>query len=377
MKTLLLSIAAIFTLVTAKAQFTENFDAATISSLTANCWVLNGVSTTTQVDEMINVKSIYTAPPTNPGSKIDLYTPVLDLTSTSTTIKFDYRITQSLSANATRSIQVGLVNLFGILVISHTITMDASTNTDVKQFQHTFNSITAGNYRVVLRITGAQGSGNVRLVLDNFEVSNSTPYNIGTGNCTLVPIAENPLPIKLINFDASYTKPNVTLKWSTAQEYNFSHFILEQSTDGNNFNQVAMIFGAGESDTKKDYSYIDMNLTGRKGLIYYRLKSVDIDSKVSYSSIRIIRLDDEKQNIILTTYPNPVINELKITIPAGWQGKKTTYELVNVNGQLSKKVETGSSSQTETINVSQLAPGLYIVKVTCEGQTAQQKIVKQ
>jgi len=377
MKTLVLSITAIFTLVTTKAQFTENFDAATINSLTANCWVLNGVSTTTQGNEAINVKSIYTAPPTNPGTKIDLYTPVLDITSTSTTIKFDYRLTQLLNANATRSIQVGLVNLFGILVISNSITMDASTNTSVKQYEHTLNSITAGKYRVVLRITGAQGSGNVRLVLDNFEVTNATLSNIGSGGCTLVPITETALPVKLINFDASYNKPNVTLNWSTAQENNFSHFILEQSTDGSNFNQVALIFGAGESDSKKDYSYIDRNLTGRKGLIYYRLKSVDIDSKLSYSSIRIIRLDNELQNIVITTFPNPAINELKITIPASWQGKKATYEVVNVNGQVSKKVETGSSSQTETLNVSNLNSGLYIVKVTCEGKTAQQKIIKQ
>ena len=375
MKTLLLSIAAIFSLVTGKAQFTENFDAATINSLTANCWILSGVTTTTQNDEAISATSIYTAPPTNPGTKIDLYTPIQNFTSITTTITFDYRLTQSLNGNATRSIQVGLVNLSGGLVTSHTITMGAGTSTAIAQYQHTFSPVTPGNYRVVLRIMGAYGNGNVRLVLDNFNMSNASLYNSG-GGCTFVPIVEAILPVNLINFDAKYSKPDVSLNWSTAQENNFSHFVLEQSSDGIKFSDVATIFGAGESASRKNYNYTDRVLTGRKGLVYYRLKSVDIDTKLSYSSVRIIRLDEEKQGITLTTYPNPVVNELKVTIPANWQNKKVVYELFNANGQAAKKLEMMSSSQTETLNVSNLNSGVYFVKVTCEGKTAQQKVVK-
>ncbi|MBK9382821.1 MAG: T9SS type A sorting domain-containing protein [Chitinophagaceae bacterium] len=52
------------------------------------------------------------------------------------------------------------------------------------------------------------------------------------------------------------------------------------------------------------------------------------------------------------------------------------YEVFNSNGQIAKRAETSNSSQTETINVTNLAPGFYIVRVSCEGQIAQQKIVK-
>ena len=107
------------------------------------------------------------------------------------------------------------------------------------------------------------------------------------------------------------------------------------------------------------------------------MKSVDNDGKFEYSSVRIIRLGEEMKGIVLSTYPNPAVNELKVTIPAAWQSKVATYEVVNINGQVAKRVVTGNSSQTETINVSSLAPGFYIVKVTCEGQTALQKIIKQ
>ncbi|HKB44087.1 MAG TPA: T9SS type A sorting domain-containing protein, partial [Chitinophagaceae bacterium] len=204
-----------------------------------------------------------------------------------------------------------------------------------------------------------------------------SPLNSNIATVTINFFAASPLPVKLLNFDAKYNKPNVTLNWSTAMEKNFSHFEIEYSTDGSNFNELALIFGAGESDSKKDYSYVDKTVAGRGGLVYYRLKSVDIDGKATYSSVRIIRLGEEKQGIALTTYPNPVNSELRVTIPANWQNKKVTYEVYNSMGQVSKKSETVSSSQTENLNVSALAPGFYIVRVTCESQIAQQKIVKQ
>lgn len=377
MKTFVLFLASTLLIVNARAQFSENFDTATINSLTANCWVLNGVSTTTQNGEAINGTSIYTAPPVNVGSRIDLYTPILSFASSSTVITFNYRLTNSLGNNSTRSIQVSLVNLGGQIVASDTITMNSNTNTDVQTYNHTFNPIAAGNYRVAFRLTGVQGNGNVRLVFDNLLVSNSSLSNTGTGGCNLVPIADKVLPIKLISFDAKYVKPNVVLNWSTAQEKNFSHFVLEQSTDGINFNEIAVIFGSGESDIQKNYSYLNSNMSGRKGLLYYRLKSVDIDNMLSYSSVRIIRLNEDVETISLATYPNPVSNEVHISIPADWQNKKVLYEMFNVNGQTAKRMENANSSQTETVNVSNLNSGLYIVKVTCEGKTAQQKIIKQ
>ena len=377
MKTFVLFIAATFALVTVKAQFTENFDATTISNLTSNCWILSGVTTTTQNGEAISANSIYTLPPVNPGTKVDIYTPILNFTSASTTITFDYRLTQSLNGNATRSIQVGLVNLFGVVVTSNTITMGAGTTTDVKQFQHTFSSVVPGNYRVFLRIMGAYGNGSVRLVLDNFQVSGAT-LSISSGGCILVPIIETILPVKLVSFTATLNSNKVDLKWITATEINVSHFTVERSTDGTNFNDAGMVFAYGNTSTNSNYVLSDNISNMQSSIIYYRLRSVDIDGKSEYSDTRIIRINKQTENkVTLVTYPNPVTNELRITIPANWQNKKVVYEVFNANGQTARKIEATASSQTETVNVSNLNSGLYIVKVTCEGQTAQQKIVKQ
>jgi len=184
------------------------------------------------------------------------------------------------------------------------------------------------------------------------------------------------LPVKLVDFTANYNNPNALLNWSTAQEHNFNYFMIERSTDGQNFSQVALVFGAGESDRKIDYSYNDKDLKGRGGILYYRLKQVDIDGKFTYSSVRIIRLGDEKASITLTTFPNPVATDLRITLPSSWQNKHLQIDLYNVSGQRVNAQEIANSSQTESISVASLQRGIYFVEVRNGEETAKQRIVK-
>jgi hypothetical protein len=193
-------------------------------------------------------------------------------------------------------------------------------------------------------------------------------------------IAENniALPVKLYSFSANLNNNKVDLKWVTASEINVSHFIVEKSTDGVNYTNAGVVFANGNATDKTNYSLTDNINTSLSGVIYYRLRSVDIDGKNELSATRIIRISKQKEETVsIVTYPNPVSNEVRITIPANWQNKKVVYEVYAANGRMVKRSETASSSQTETVNVSSLSPGFYIVRVSFEGQTAQQKIVKQ
>ena len=189
--------------------------------------------------------------------------------------------------------------------------------------------------------------------------------------------APSTLPVKLTAFTASLVKEKVSLKWETASEINVSHFELERSTDGVNFSQTALVFANGSIATQANYAYADNVSSFQVPVVYYRLRSVDIDGKSELSETRIIRLGKTDANSIsILTYPNPVMNELRITVPNNWQNKPAVFEMFNANGQVSSRKSASGCSQTETINTSNLAPGFYIVRVSCEGQNAQQKIVK-
>ena len=186
------------------------------------------------------------------------------------------------------------------------------------------------------------------------------------------------LPVKLAAFYASLNNNKVDLTWRTTSEVNVSHFVVEKSIDGINYRDAGVVFAYGSATEKADYKLSDNIANDQAKIIYYRLRSVDIDGKGQLSETRIIRISKQADNdITIVAYPNPVNNELRITVPANWQNKKAVYEIFTLNGQTVKKMETANSSQTETLNISNLNSGLYFVKVTCEGKTAQQKIVKQ
>ncbi|MBN8674376.1 MAG: T9SS type A sorting domain-containing protein [Chitinophagales bacterium] len=186
------------------------------------------------------------------------------------------------------------------------------------------------------------------------------------------------LPVKLISFTSLINNNKVDLKWITATEMNTSHFIVEKSYDGIKFIDAGHVVAAGNTTAQVEYSFTDDLGSNKQPIVYYRLRTVDLDGKFDYSATRIIRTAKQAENTVsILTYPNPVTSELRITIPKSWQGKKVTYELLNAGAQIARRTETGSSSQTETMNMSSLIPGLYIVKVSCGTETAMQKIIKR
>jgi hypothetical protein len=227
-----------------------------------------------------------------------------------------------------------------------------------------YNNVSSITYRIGATTTGASGGTqrNYALYFKNFAYSS--------------PIIS--LPVKLISFTAALNQnqTKVDLKWSTASEMNVSHFVIEKSYDGKTFNDAAVMFAYGNTTEKRDYSFAD-NANGNHQVIYYRLRSVDNDSKTQLSETRVVRLGKQTETLKIVTYPNPVTSELKVTLPFAWQGKAVVVELFNQNGQRVKAISTGSASQTETMIVSDLSEGLYLLKASNGIEMMQQKVIKK
>jgi len=466
MKTILLLLTATFSLLTATAQYTENFEG-TENGLTGNCWTLINVHVTNVAGDVISGSgSMYTDPPTGPATK-DFLTPALNVTSTSFNVSFKYKLTNTLNGFATRFIEVGLLDPAGNFTSLQTINLPNNTPTTVFNFNQTFTLGSTGWRKLVIKTGGAMGSGNARLVFDDLSTNASPLY--GTGTCNSSPVAVNDvfigtigspvsgtvmsndtepngeamtaavavtspdgvvvmnqngsftftpnsgftgpvatftyqltdngfapvtsniavvtlnygppvlLPVKLVSFSATLNEDQADLKWTTSSEKNASHFSIEKSLDGQNFSQAGVVFANGNSSELVNYFFTDKDInTSRSGIIYYRLRSIDIDGTSELSAIRMITIGNQnRQAVAISTYPNPVGNELRITIPTNWQGKKVTYELLGNNGQAVKRNVVASANQTESINLTSLAPGFYIARVICSDESAQQKIIKR
>jgi hypothetical protein len=127
-------------------------------------------------------------------------------------------------------------------------------------------------------------------VAGNFEIGDNTNLN---GNGTIyvggehdlpsgsdVAIVDSFLPISLLSFDVKGINKKIQINWSTATEINNDFFTLERSIDGNNWEILAYIDGAGNSNQLLDYEYTDE--FPYQGISYYRLKQTDYDGKFEY-----------------------------------------------------------------------------------------------
>jgi hypothetical protein len=192
-----------------------------------------------------------------------------------------------------------------------------------------------------------------------------------------VPV-EFTLPLVLNSFNASLDSKKVILSWETGMEKDLSHFVVEKSTNGKDYTEAGIVFTAGNSGVKKEYVFSDP-ITGTSDVLYYRLKMVDMDKRYQNSAIRVIKMSNSEvsADVKILAYPNPVVNEVRITIPATWQNKQVNYDVFNTNGQRVKHFTNNTASQTETVNMQDLGAGLYFIKASTGNETAMQRIIKK
>jgi len=168
------------------------------------------------------------------------------------------------------------------------------------------------------------------------------------------------LPIELISFKGEITDNGNLLEWSTASEINNDYFNLERSTDGINFETIAIIDGAGNSSTKLSYDAIDQHPFN--GTNYYRLKQTDLNNKYSYSEIIFIKYN-QGQNVNI--YPNPSNGtNIKLEIVSERE-QKAEIDICNVLGQVIYSREfIVESNDVNIYDINILNNGIYLFSIT-------------
>lgn len=195
-------------------------------------------------------------------------------------------------------------------------------------------------------------------------------FSLNMRGSDLAPIV---LPANILSFTAQLLNDKVWLAWSASKEENVSHYSIERSYDNKTFEQAALIFTADYSSAVNNYSYKDpiKNVTG--SVIYYRLKMVDKDGKFKYSEVRTIRIGAVNESAKITAYPNPVVNELHISLPQSWQNQSVNGQLLNTGGRI---IKTFIIQQAVTIMMSDVPVGTYYLKMVNGNEISTQAIVK-
>ena len=192
--------------------------------------------------------------------------------------------------------------------------------------------------------------------------------------------ANGPLPVKLSFFGVVGKDHKATASWTTENEINHDYFELERSFDNTNFKTIAMILGPKSTNGEtRYYEYNDKSselLT--RTVAYYRLKQVDMDGKLTYSAIKLVRFDGNAISPIQIS-PNPFIETLNLKFMTEESGKGEV-RITNVAGQtmLSKQSTISKGYNNIQINgLSRLATGMYIAQLVMNGTVIDnQRVIK-
>ena len=206
---------------------------------------------------------------------------------------------------------------------------------------------------------------------DSVDLKNNPSYSFtvpgdttGTGSRFSLVISPDPaLAVQLLSFTGTKETKDVKLVWTAKNEANFTQYILQRSTDGGNtFTVLDSLTSAGLG------SYNDFDPNPAQGQDQYRLKQVDVNGVVSYSSVVTIMYSPVSNNIganIVSVYPNPVSTTLNLAIKADATTNPVISYKITITSSAGIIIKTVTSTQPNwQDDVSGLVAGAYFVQVT-------------
>jgi len=173
------------------------------------------------------------------------------------------------------------------------------------------------------------------------------------------------LPVTGLKLEASQKGADAQLNWSTYSEINSHHFDIEKSSDGSNWNTIATIKAAGNSNSSSYYNYTDKNIA--QGTILYRLKEVDIDGKYLYSSVVTMKaVSAAIASVKVSAYPNPFVSSVGLEL-TGNNNETVFVRMMDQQGKTIKQqswnVQKGFNSTSFT-DLQHLPSGIYFMSIS-------------
>lgn len=189
-----------------------------------------------------------------------------------------------------------------------------------------------------------------------------------------------PLPVKLRIFNATKLRNDVNVNWVTVTERNASHFIIERSLTGRNFEAVGRVNATGNTSLTVNYNFTDLNVAAiaNNGTVYYRLKMIDKDGRFEYSPIVSVSFGAVTR-LSAAAYPNPFNDLVSLKVNAIDEGY-ADVEVVDVFGkrvQTNRILLTAGENNVAWDNVSTLNKGIYFVRITMNGEEQVLKLIKE
>ena len=187
----------------------------------------------------------------------------------------------------------------------------------------------------------------------------------GNGNMddldqTFLPVL---LPIVLKEMHIECTSNERTVSWTTASEFNTSHFSVLSSEDGIDWDVLGSVQAAGYSDTEVQYDY-----TINASRVNY-MQVVQFDKNGVFVELGILSaFCQSTESFEISTYPNPSSENFLVSVK-GNEAVHSEISLVQVTDSygrvlITKNVELTDGSSIIPIEVNNLNKGIYTVVIS-------------
>lgn len=248
--------------------------------------------------------------------------------------------------------------------------------------QHTGN---VGSFDMTMNFSGLTISGTgpiqFRLMIDEDgdgdfttgTVRYYTPFSFGGGiiNLTGVTLNNNEvftfitqaagvlLPVTWKNFSARQVNNDVRLDWKVENNANASHYEIEHSSDGTNFEKIATV-----SNTVTDVAYEFLHRGVLSGAHFYRIRQFDFDGKNTYS--KIVSVTIKTPDFITYILNNPVLSSSADVVIKAAKPGMALIELWSANGaKLNTKQQAITPGSTVVpVDMRSVQPGNYLIRLT-------------
>lgn len=241
----------------------------------------------------------------------------------------------------------------GVPVLLHQICLDLSSGQSVDIVEDDFTDLSVSIDR-----SGGAGPIDELPAYTTFTAS----YN---SICAL-------LAVELSSFVATPNKQASLLRWTTSTEIDNDYFSIEWSTNGQQFQEIGKVQGAGNSYTALNYEFV--HPAPALGTNYYRLKAIEFDGDADYSAIRLVQFEATKGELLL--FPNPVHDQLSVNLSNTNLANSYSLQIRTMAGQLVLQNPNISTAELQAIDLSTLPTGAYVVLLESGEEQLLERFVK-
>lgn len=213
------------------------------------------------------------------------------------------------------------------------------------------------------------------LVVDEWSSNSGSGYTLNFSGTASLDC--NVLPVELSEFSATYIPEEhiVDLLWITQSEFNCAKFEVEKSTDGENYEVIYTVDGAGTTNNETHYYVADPNPS--VGVNYYRLNQIDTDGASRKSEVRSVNILDNVYDL-LSFYPNPTSGQTEVIFNS-YKKETVQLQVLGFDGKVVVRTELQAEKGGNRfdLDLSDLNGSVYMITITTSDKVYSGKLIKK